>query len=288
MGATPVLVADTHCRTGEGPLWHEGEGKLYWVDIPTGTLYRYNPENGTHEIALETGEATGGYTFQTDGSLFLFQEHGAVRRYADGAITTIIDEIPRERGGRFNDVIADPEGRVYCGTMPIGDQPGRLYRLDLDGSLHVAFEDAGLSNGLGFSPDLEFIYHSDSKGRCITRARYDRATGALTNRVVFHRTQDGDGVPDGMTVDAEGHVWVAQWDGHSLIRLDHDGFEMERIRFEPKKVSSLTVGGIDYRTAWVTTANPGGREIEGAGAGALFQVDLGVAGKREYLSRILI
>jgi D-xylonolactonase len=91
-----------------------------------------------------------------------------------------------------------------------------------------------------------------------------------------------------MTVDADGAVWVAQWDGASLIQLGKDGHEIARVVFPARKVSSLTFGGRDNRTAWVTTANPGGREVEGAGAGALFQVDLGVAGKPEYRSRIAV
>lgn len=286
MNRTPTIVADTQCRTGEGPLWREGDRHVYWVDIPAGTLYRYDPASGTHEIALQTSGSIGGYTFQADGGILLFQDNGQINLYKNGELTTIIDEIPREQGGRFNDVIADPDGRVYCGTMPIGDQPGRLYRLELDGSLHTAFEDAGLSNGLGFSPDLEFIYHSDSKNRRITRARYDRTSGELSDRTLFHATKDGDGVPDGLTVDANGAVWVAQWDGHCLIRLDNHGREAERVHFPPKKVSSLAFGGTDYRTAWVTTANPGGRDVEGEGAGGLYEVDLGVAGKPEFLSRI--
>lgn len=286
MNRQPVVVADTLCRTGEGPSWNELERKVYWVDIPAGVLYRYDPATGGHEIVLESDEAIGGYTFQADGGILLFQEHGAIRLWRAGKTDTVVDQIAREVGGRFNDVIADPEGRVYCGTMPIGAQPGRLYRLDPDGSLHIAFADAGLSNGLGFSPDLRFIYHSDSLNRVITRSRYDRATGELSDRVVFHRTQEGDGVPDGMTVDAEGHVWVAQWDGHALIRLDRNGSEMDRVLFTPSKVSSLTFGGDQYRTAWVTTANVEGREVEGESAGALFQVGLGVSGRPEFFSTV--
>jgi D-xylonolactonase len=286
MSSIPVIVADTLCRTGEGPLWRESDGMVYWVDIPVGTLYRYDPKHQTHATVLEVDGTIGGYTFQADGSVLLFGDNGCIRRYHEGELTTLVDEIPRERGGRFNDVIADPDGRVFCGTMPIGEQPGRLYRLERDGSLNIAYEDAGLSNGLGFSPDLAFLYHSDSLNKQITRAVYDRSTGELSDRTVFHQTKPGDGVPDGMTVDADGAVWVAQWDGHSLIRLGSDGEEIDRVMFPAKKVSSLTFGGAGYRTAWVTTANPGGRDVEGPGAGALFEVDLGVTGKPEFLSRI--
>ena len=283
----PQIVADTLCKTGEGPMWHPGEKRVYWVDIPNGIIYRYDPATGDYEQFFENG-VIGGYTFQADGGLLLFQERGTIRLFRNGELTTVVDEIPEEREGRFNDVIADPEGRVFCGTMPIGDRPGKLYCLERDGSLRVAFEDAGLSNGMGFSPNLSYMYHSDSDKRIITRARYDSSTGELTERALWHASKDGDGLPDGMTVDAEGFVWSAQWDGSCLIRLNLDGEEVDRVKFPARKVSSIIFGGDDYRDAYVTTANVNGREVEGDGAGALFRVDLGVTGKPEYFSRIAV
>jgi sugar lactone lactonase YvrE len=283
----PVIVADTTCKTGEGPMWHEGEKKVYWVDIPNGVIYRYDPATEAHEEFYRGSEIIGGYTFQADGGILLFQDRGAVRLLKNGKITDVISEIPDEREGRFNDVIADPEGRVYCGTMPIGDRPGKLYRLDRDLTLTVVIEDAGLSNGLGFTPDLEYVYHSDSSdNRIITKLKYDRATGDLSDRQYFFHPGDNEGLPDGMTVDAEGYVWSAQWDGSALIRIAPDGNEVHRIPFPAKKVSSIVFGGNDYRDAYVTTANVNGREDEGSGAGALFRVNLGVTGRPEFQSKI--
>src|SRR5687767_14291566 len=108
----PEMVADTLCKTGEGPMWHSVEKRVYWVDIPNGQLYRYDPATDEHERFFQSG-VIGGYTFQADGGILLFQERGAIRLYKNGELTTIIDEIPDEREGRFNDVIADPVGRVY-------------------------------------------------------------------------------------------------------------------------------------------------------------------------------
>jgi sugar lactone lactonase YvrE len=283
----PVIVADTTCKTGEGPMWHDGEKKIYWVDIPNGVIHRYDPASEAHEEFYSGTEMIGGYTFQADGGILLFQDRGAVRLLKDGKVTDVISEIPDEREGRFNDVIADPEGRVYCGTMPIGDRPGRLYRLDPDLTLTVVIEDAGLSNGLGFTPDLAYLYHSDSSdNRIITKLKYDRASGDLTDRQFFFHPGENEGLPDGMTVDAEGYVWSAQWDGSALIRIAPDGNEVHRIPFPAKKVSSVIFGGNDYRDAYVTTANVNGREDEGPGAGALFRVNLGVKGRPEFQSRI--
>ena len=283
----PKLVADTRCRTGEGPLWHPDEGRVYWVDIPVGQLFRFDPATGRYELVYESpGDPIGGVTLQADGAFLLFQGRGAVRRWHEGTVTTLIDELPAEGGGRFNDVIADPEGRVFCGTMPIGDRPGVLYRLDRDGSIRPVFAEAGLSNGMGFTPDLRRLYHTDTTGRLISLFDYDRARGELANRREFVRTPAGEGGPDGMTVDAEGYVWSARWDGSALHRYSPAGEEVGRIVFPAKKVSSIVCGGPDYADAYVTTAGGQDRATEGAGAGALFRVRLGVRGVPEFRSRI--
>jgi D-xylonolactonase len=133
------------------------------------------------------------------------------------------------------------------------------------------------------------MFHSDSSdNRIITKLKYDRATGELSDRRFFFHPGENEGLPDGMTVDAEGYIWSAQWDGDSLIRISPDGVETLRVPFPAKKVSSITFGGPDYRDAYVTTANVGGRDMEGPGAGALFVVDLGVQGRPEFKSRIRV
>ena len=131
----PELLADYQCQTGEGPLWHPDERKIYWVDIPLGRLFRYDPDTGRHEQVYQSAEVIGGFTIQEDGALLIFGARGAIGILRDGAIDPIIPEIPGEADGRFNDVMAAPHGRVYCGTMPTDTHDGRLYRLDPDGTL---------------------------------------------------------------------------------------------------------------------------------------------------------
>ncbi len=278
-------IADYECITGENPLWHPDEGRLYWVDIPTGRLFRYDPRTGHHEQCLE-GEPIGGFTIQADGALLLFMARGAVRVWHDGFIKTLIEEIPDERTTRFNDVIADPEGRVFCGTMPTSERLGRLYRLDPDGRLTILLEGIGTSNGLGFTPDLQGLYYTDSRRRVIYLFDYDRATGAISNQRIFVRTPEGEGVPDGLTVDAEGYVWSARWDGSALYRYAPDGREVLRLPFPAKKVSCPTFGGADYKDLYVTTAGGRNKAEEGPGAGALFRVRPGIRGVPEFRSHI--
>jgi len=285
MDLTPKLLADYGCVVGEGPLWHPGEQRLYWIDISTGRIFRYEPASGTHEQCYG-GEVVGGFTIQADGALLLFMARGAVKIWREGELTTVVDEIPGERESRFNDVIADPAGRVFCGTMPTENQLGRLYRLDTDGTLTELLDGIGVSNGMGFTRDHRQMYYTDSAKREIYLFDYDQATGALTNQRVFVQTPEGEGIPDGMTVDAEGCVWSARWDGGCLIRYAPDGTEVLRINFPAKKVSSVTFGGTDYTDMFVTTAGGDRKAQEGPGAGALFHLNLGIRGLPEFPSRI--
>jgi D-xylonolactonase len=228
----------------------------------------------------------GGFTIQTDGALLLFMARGAVAVLRDGALDYVIDELPQERDGRFNDVAADPAGRVFCGTMPVDGRLGTLYRLDLDGSITPVVDGVDISNGIGFTPDERKMYYTESAARRIYLYDYDRGSGAISNRSVFLETPDDGTIPDGMTVDAEGYVWSARWNGSSLYRYSPDGTEERRVRFPAKKVSSAVFGGEDLTDIYVTTAGGQNKAEEGAGAGALFRLSPGIRGKPEFLSRI--
>jgi len=283
----PELVADTRCECGEGPLWHPDEGRLYWTDIPAGRMFRYDPSAGSCEQFYE-GQPVGGFTIQADGALLLFGMRGSVRLWRDGGLSTLIQEIPQERNTRFNDVIADPEGRVFFGTMSGPDGPARLYLLGTDGSLSVVAEGIGTSNGMGFTPDGEGFYHTDTRLREVHLYDYEKRTGAISNRSLFVRAPQVDGLPDGLTVDAEGCIWTARWDGGCIVRYRPDGTEERRIRFPARKVTSLTFAGPHCEDMYVTTAGGAGRTEEGEGAGALFRVRCGVRGSAEFRSRIAL
>ncbi len=283
----PELIADYACVVGEGPLWHPDERRLYWLDIERGRIFRYDPATGAHGMVYE-GTPVGGMTLQPDGSLLLFMARGAISLWRDGALTTVLPEIPREREGRFNDVTADPAGRVFCGTMPSGEQPGRLYRLDPSRELVVVQPEVGLPNGMGFTPDRTRMYHTDTRKRQIFLSDYSAATGTLSQQRIFAEVADDLGSPDGMTVDAEGCVWSAIWGGNCLIRFAPDGRELARIQFPASNVSSVTFGGDEYTDMYVTTAGGDDKAANGPGAGALFRLRLGIRGVPEFRSRISI
>jgi D-xylono/L-arabinono-1,4-lactonase len=287
MKTTPELIADYACITGEGPMWHPLEKAVYWVDIPQGRMFRYDPATGQHGEVYK-GEPVGGFTVQADGALLLFMTKGTVKIWRDGQLSTVVEDIPDERATRFNDVIADPAGRVFCGTMPTKERLGRLYRLDTDGTLTKLLEDIGCSNGMGYTPDRKRMYYTDTTRHNIYLFDYDQTSGAITNqRVWLHTSEDpAEGHPDGMTVDAEGCVWGARWDGGCLVRYSPEGKELLRIAFPARKVSSVVFGGPDYTDMYVTTAGGNKKETEGAGAGALFRLNLGIRGVPEFYSRV--
>lgn len=279
------MIADYRCQVGEGPMWHPIEKCVYWVDIPKGRLFRYDPKSNTHEIFFE-GPQIGGFTLQADGALLLCMEKGAIAVLRNGLLEYILEEIPAERETRFNDVIADPAGRVFCGTMPAPDHPGSLYRLDTDGSIRQVLTGIGISNGMGFAPDEKQMYFTDSPTHNIYIFDYDLVGGELSNQRAFVNTGDNDGIPDGMTVDAEGYVWSARWDGSSLVRFAPDGRQDRRVWFPARKVSSVVFGGEDMTDMYVTTAGGEDKMGEGPGAGCLYRINLGIKGKPEYLSRV--
>lgn len=281
----PELIADYQCVTGEGPLWHPDERRLYWLDIPKGRIFRYDPASGRHEMCYE-GDPVGGFTIQADGALLLFMSRGVVKTWRDGEMETILHEIPDELESRFNDAIADPAGRVFCGTMSTKERPGRLYRLGIDAGVTKLLEGIGCTNGMGFTPDRKQIYYTDSLASEIYIFDYDRETGSISNQRVFVKTPEGEGIPDGMTVDAEGYVWSARWGGGIVARYRPDGTEDMRIEFPARKVSSVTFGGDDCTDIYVTTAGGGNKAEDGPGAGALFRVNLGIRGVPEFRSRV--
>ena len=286
----PELIADYGDWTGEGPLWHPTEKRLYWVDIPRGRIYRYEPATGEHGLFYEVDSMVGGITFQADGSMLLFMSKGGIGVLRDGKLEYIFEQLPGEDENRFNDVFTDSRGRVFCGTMPLdptrgAERLGTLYRLETDGSTTKVLERLGIANGMGLTPDRTQMYFTDTIDRTIYRFDYDADTGDISNRRVFVKTT-GDGLPDGMTVDSEGFVWSARWGGWGLFRYSPEGVEERRVQFPAEALSSVIFGGDDYTDMYVTTARGESGEQSGSGAGALFRINLGIKGAPEFFSRV--
>ena len=286
---THQMVADFSCTVGEGPVWHPDHGRLYWTDILAGRLFWYEPGSGKSQLCYE-GRTVGGFTLQADNSLLLFMDKGTVAVWDDGQIVqTIVDTIPAEIKQRFNDVTADPEGRVFAGTMPfdnVEQRSGRLYRLDRDGSYTVVLEEVGVPNGMAFTFDRRFFFFIDSLDNVVWKFDYDQETGAISNRRAFIEFNSDEGNADGMTLDGEGNLWIAMAMGWRVVQCGPDARLKRSIELPARFVSSLAFGGQDLSQLFVTTGRlPEGEKL-GSAAGTLIALRPGPTGVPELRSRI--
>ncbi|QQE12926.1 SMP-30/gluconolactonase/LRE family protein [Planctomycetota bacterium] len=280
------IIAEVGCQLAEGPVWHEQEGALYWTDIMRGQMWRWEEGKGS-EIVYE-GQRVGGFTVQADGSLLLFREGGNVVIWDKGEVRDVVVEgIAGSDGERFNDVYADPMGRVYAGTVCEGEM-GRLIRLEIDGQWHELVRGVACSNGMDLTLDQGRMYYTDSKMRTIWSYGYEQSTGALHDRQVFVEVNEGEGVPDGLTVDKGGDVWSARWDGWGVYRYGDDGKLKEKVELPAKQVTSVCFGGKGYGDLFVTSAGCGGGCQLGKHAGSVFRVKADVVGKPSHFSRVCL
>ena len=276
------MLCNAHCALGENPLWNERDGCLYWTDITGGEVHRFHLENGRHEV-IYTGSPVGGFTFQENDDLLLFRMEDVALLRTDGQVE-VMRPFKDEGMARFNDVIADPQGRVFAGTIGTTETSGGLYRVETDGSIELLFRGTGVSNGMGFSPDLKIFYWTCSTRRRIYAFDYDADTGSLTREHILYQATDAEGIPDGMTVDAQGDIWSTRWDGHALKHHAPDGKVIETIEFPVVKVSSVCFGGANLDTLFCTSA---GGSAEGESLdGAVFQLPASQRGRLEFRSKI--
>lgn len=271
------------------------EERLYWCEFenlfttgePRGSLFRYDPATGDHE-RVYAGDFVGGFTVQSDGSLLLFSTGGRVMTWKDGRIRQSV-QLPLSGEGpavRFNDVVADPVGRVFCGTR-YDDRQGSLHRLDTDGSVARVVAGVGESNGLGFTPDCQGLYYTDSEAREITLFDYDQDHGRLSHSRPFGvLDEDEEGLPDGLAVDADGALWSARAFGGCVVRYTSAGREDRRIDVPVGLTTSVAFGGPDAGTLYITTGGGQDKGEFGEHAGALFSIDLAIGGRAPFRSRV--
>lgn len=293
MSETIEIIAEDKNRTGEGPIWDAAKGRLLWTDIEGGLIYQFVPATGEKTL-LSHGLNVAGIALNRTGELVCTTGEGLVLWRGQDDTRVLASEYEGEALA-FNDLIADARGRVYAGTYYWNaenemEKPGKLYLFATDGSVRVVGEGIELANGLGFSPDGRTLYFSDSSARRIYAYEVQPETGALSNRRVFVQVPRNEGIPDGMTVDAEGFVWSAQWYGSQVVRYDPDGKVERRIAMPAQQVSSVAFGGPDLTDLYITTAGdswvsdfaPPGYDFAAPNiGGALYRIRIGIKGRLE-------
>ena len=278
----PVCVADCKAVLGEGPVWVASEGALYWLDIKGRRLFRRAFADGavtSWETPFRIGSiaprAKGGFVAGTDrGFAWVEPDQGRFEPFAHPE-----REHPTNR---FNDGKLDRAGRFWAGTMDDEEQraSGALYRLDPDLAWERIDEEYKVTNGPAFSPDGRVLYHNDSARQLIYAFDLD-AAGRVGERRILARFGEGDGYPDGMTVDAEGCLWVAFWDGWCLRRLSPAGEMIATLDLAVQRPTSCAFGGPALDHLFVTSASIGLGDAELAGqpqAGGVFMLRPGVVG----------
>ena len=284
-GAVVEPVGDVAAVLGEGPYWVPEDDCLLWADIQRGQLHRtYFPAGET--VTMDLGAvsaafpAIGGGILTAGGSkltLYLPAERG--ERWT----ARVIAELPAREGVRFNDAAVDPGGRVWVGSMHIGESEplGELCRLDAGGVLTTVVKGVTVSNGLGWSPDGARMYYVDSPMRRVDVFDYDPATSEAFQRRVFADLSAFDGVPDGLTVDADGCVWIAIWGGGVLRRFAPDGTQDAVVEVPVSQPTSCAFGGPGMSDLYVTSASIGLTEAQRAAqplAGRLLRLRPGPVG----------
>ncbi|MCA2013774.1 SMP-30/gluconolactonase/LRE family protein [Cereibacter sphaeroides] len=281
-------VVATPDMLGESPLWDARRARLYWVDGVSRLIRYHEPATGTSG-QCETPTTVGSIGLCEDGRLVAGLVDGFYLIDADtGAVAPLY--LPRRNEKmRFNDGKVDRQGRFVCGGMGVFAEPvGELVRVDGAGRAEVLANGIRISNALCFSPDGKTMYFADSLDRFI-RA-YDYEDGELSRPRVFADTQQFNSGPDGATVDAEGHVWVAVVNVGKIARFTPSG-KLERVLEAPTDMPScMAFGGPDLSTLYVTSIKDSGsgraisRHPQG---GHLFAIDgLGIKGLEEPRMRL--
>ena len=277
------LLVDARARIGEGPVWDEQKGCLYWLDIMNCLIYRYDPVSGRNE-PLQLDQMVGAVALCRDGALVAALADGFARvDFAAGSVETIWTA-ENEIGNRFNDGKCDPDGRFWAGTLSLTGQTGtgNLYCLDKDLKVHLALPGVSVSNGLAWSPDRQSLFYIDSPTREVWCFDYDPRITRLGKRETVVRIAPEEGIPDGMTIDIQGRLWVAQWGGSRVCCYDpQNGSKVNEVLFPVEQVSSCTFGGPDLSDLYVTTASNGLSEESlrrQPAAGALYRVKTDTVG----------
>ena len=274
---TVDCVLDAKALVGEGTMWDELEARLWWVDIESRQLHRFDPATCDNE-SWTMPSRIGCFVFREKGGLVVALEDGfAFFDPATGTLEPIADPEADKPHNRFNDGTPDPAGRFMAGTMPMGERlpVASIWRLDSDLRIDKLVDGLKVSNGMAFSPDGRVFYWSDSDPsvQTIWQASYDADSGAMGERRILATTNDLAGRPDGGTIDADGGYWMAGVGGWQLVRFTPDGKVDRIIDFPAEKPSKIAFGGKDLDTLYVTTIGSGptpGTEARQPQAGGLF------------------
>lgn len=284
-----TAINDHRCQLGECPRWDEQRQLLCWVDITAPAFHTFDPETQIHKI-YPTHEHIGCFAFHESGAIIAGMRSGIWLLDAHAQpIRKLIDNPENQSISRFNDGRADCAGNFWLGTVDEDKQHSAAKLYKFDGQTLTMWKSSLLtSNGLAFSPDNRYLYHSDTPRFTVYRHRFDAETATIDEGDVYlsmPRDIYGAGRPDGAAVDSEGYYWSALFEGNAVIRVSPEGKIVETLTIPAKCPTMCAFGGKDLDTLYVTSATVGRspEELEDYPlSGAVFALKVGVTGQQEY------
>jgi len=274
----PEVVLQHTCLLGEGPLWDANKKRILWIDLLNGIIHEFHTQDQSHHI-LELGDVVGAVALTQSGNYLAALKSGlSIVNRTTGKIHFIHHPEKHLPSNRFNDGKCDPKGRFWVGTMSITEEvgAGSMYMFDSGMTCSKKFEGVTISNGLAWSADHKTLYYIDTPTYQVVAYDYDLITGDISNKRTVIRIPTSEGYPDGMTIDTDGMLWIAHWDGSQVARWNpFTGKKIFSIVLPVDRVTSCTFGGGDLRDLYITTARVGLTEKQLAAqprAGSLFVV----------------
>lgn len=272
MSLPPRILIDSTDQLGECALWCDREQALYWTDIDSTRLWRWN-ETDNRLTQWTMPEPLSSFALcEHPGRLLLGLASGIAMFDITSGHTNLVTRVEaHEPRTRINDGRCDPQGRFVFGMFnPEGLAIGGFYRVGPDLVVEqLPLPLAVVGNALAFSPDGRTLYYTDSPQRCIWRLPY-QADGQLGTPIPWVQLSSKDGEPDGATVDAEGGLWTALWGTGCVVRFDAEGCETLRLSLPVSQPTCPVFGGNELDRLFVTTARKN-REAE-PGAGSVFEL----------------
>ena len=282
------VVLKSGAKLGEGSIWDSREKCLWWVDITEGLVHRFDPTTGENRTR-EVGQMVGTVVMRETGGLLVAIEKGiATLDFESGRLDMVAQPEADKPTNRFNDGKCDPAGRFWAGTLSLTgeEKAGRLYVYDASGRVRAMVSGVTTSNGIVWSHDRTTMYFIDTPTFEVWAYDYDFETGEIANRRTVVEVSRDLGFPDGMTIDAEGMLWIAHWGGWRVNRWDPGtGLRIDSVRIPAKCVTSCAFGGDDLKTLYVTTAGGTSGENddpEDPNGGHLFAWESPVAGVEAF------
>ncbi len=259
-GTQLEIVVEHTCLLGEGPVWDAARKLICWVDILNGAIHEYSPQQKTHRT-IEAHQMIGSMAVCTDGNFIAALQNGfAFIDRESGEIKMIADPENHLPNNRFNDGKCDPAGRFWAGTMSLSQEVGvgNVYMVENNFPYTKKIESVTISNGMAWSLDHQTFYYIDTPVFEVVAYDYDKNSGHISNKRTAIKIDEKDCNPDGMTIDNEGMLWVAHWDGWQLTRWNpNTGEKLHSIKLPVSKVTSCTFGGDNYEDLYITSARVG-------------------------------